>query len=144
MVRAILDGRKSQTRRAVTGKPAYAEAGARLWVKELWRADSSHDHLRPGQIPRASAVIYAADDAATPGKKRSVLFMPRWASRITLEVVEVRVESLHDITEHDARAEGVESRDAYHALWDSINALRGLAWKTNPAVWVIEFKRVPR
>ena len=76
--------------------------------------------------------------------------MPRWASRITLEVVSVRVERLQDISEEDAKAEGVmlkgtsrydgEARDAFESLWCSINGPG--SWDANPFVWVVEFKRI--
>ena len=94
--------------------------------------------------------------------------MPRWASRITLEVTGVRVERLQDICEADARAEGVESlrnegeywkhylestascdaliclsaRESFRTLWDDLNEARGYGWDANPWVWVVEFKRV--
>jgi hypothetical protein len=85
------------------------------------------------------------------GKKPSI-FMPRWASRITLEIVSVRVERLQDITEEDAKAEGVKgalvSEDGVHCcfkidymkLWEEINGAE--SWDANPWVWVIEFKRL--
>ncbi len=82
---------------------------------------------------------------------RPSIFMPRWASRITLEVTEVRVERLQDISEADAIAEGVlptgnaskwidDPRLAYRALWESINGAG--SWDMNPWVWVVGFKRV--
>lgn len=92
------------------------------------------------------------------------IHMPRWASRITLEVVSVRVERVQDISEEDAVAEGcngytiwgpvpgeswrtepkedVSAIDKFATLWDSINAKRGFSWDINPWVWVVEFKRV--
>jgi hypothetical protein len=145
MVRALLEGRKTQTRRVWTDKRPYGTPGERLWVKEAWHAGAAHDHLRPGELAPGSPIAYAADGPpVAAGKKRSVLFMPRWASRITLELLNLRVEALQDITESDARAEGVESRDAYHTLWDAINASRGFGWDSNPRVWVVEFTTLPR
>lgn len=93
--------------------------------------------------------------AAIAGKNVSPLFMPRWASRITLEVVALRAERLQDITEADAKAEGVDAiginaiprngtlcyRDDFAQLWDIINGKRA-DWALNPWVWVIEFRRV--
>jgi hypothetical protein len=83
--------------------------------------------------------------------------MPRWASRVTLEIVGVRVERLQEISHADAQTEGISAlvpnpaaagempngRAHYHQLWDSLNAKRGFGWDTNPWVWVVEFKRAP-
>jgi hypothetical protein len=73
---------------------------------------------------------------------RPSIFMPRWASRINLEVVDVRAERLHEITDADAQAEGVDGRYQFAALWDSLNAKRGYGWAVNPWVYRIEFRRV--
>jgi hypothetical protein len=82
---------------------------------------------------------------------RSPLFMPRWASRITLEVTDVRVERLQSISEEAARAEGVDplewsggpanadARAAFHELWDRINGSVGRSWNDNPWIWALAF-----
>lgn len=96
-----------------------------------------------------------------PFRWRPSLHMPRWASRIALDVVSVRVERLQAITEADAFAEGVEAnpyvmcdgttdeamsisaRDNFRSLWDTINGKRpGCSWGDNPWVWVVEFRRI--
>ena len=85
------------------------------------------------------------------------MYMPRWASRITLEIKRISVERVQDITWEDCKAEGTPSYTAargaladdppdarwkYIETWDELNAKRGYAWDTNPWVWVIEFRRV--
>lgn len=189
MVRAILDGRKTQTRRvckvayhagewahaahpardgmpvfwwdgqkgeAISGRAEftqkayetgaacpYGQPGDRLWVRETWNC------IDTGRLTqRQDWVRYRATDGEEMHWRPSI-FMPRWASRITLEIVGVRVERVQDISEADALAEGVERvptwaaysmRDKFWALWDSINGPRGYGWNANPWVWVVEFK----
>ena len=166
MVRAILDGRKTQTRRIIKPQPDYVDnihktpntggkvikcpfgqPGERLWVRETWA-----DNIRgcPNGITyRADHCDPKGDGPANPIKWRASIFMPRWASRITLEITNIRVQRLHDILSADAEAEGVLWKEKYmnpvHAfvvLWDSINAKRGFEWDENPWVWVIEFKKL--
>ena len=192
-VRAILDGRKTQTRRVVKPQPPgsadpelrcpYGRPGERLYVKETW-ADAGPMYGRDADPPQdvayfadKSAVMFDGDlkphavgraDLASWNwgklRKRSPLYLPRWASRLTLEVVSVRLERLHKITNDDARAEGVQPimlagvdggrprrgetfynaahRNAFAFLWNAINGKRA-AWSTNPWVWRVEFRRVP-
>lgn len=151
MVKAIIEGRKTQTRR-VCGEPKwigglkhgslsiwpcpYGQPGDRLWVKE--------SYLPGGNIS------YRADspgDGTVKMSWKSGRFMPRWASRITLEITEVRVQRLQEITNRDAVAEGVEydlskpdgaPLSRFNKLWDSINGKKH-PWKSNPWVWVISF-----
>lgn len=185
MVRAILSGRKTQTRRVV--KPIFdvarvtygciggqgfgfifgnkvvrcpfGEIGDRMWGKE------THAPMLGG------GWVYAADYSAERLKQKDgkgfwkpSIFMRREASRISLEIVSVRVERLQDISEADAIAEGIE-RDAaefknynakdkafpwiggvgaavisYRTLWESINGVG--SWEANPWVWVVEFKKL--
>lgn len=199
MVRAILDGRKTQTRRVAKGlaldwldsvnfTPEYVAmpsndlspygfAGDRLWVKETFVAfgrwetrfnekkgrdewnfvdmtlESGREYRFEGALPNARR------NSVTPAWwRRPSLFMPRAASRITLEVTGVRVERLQDISEADSYAEGVHpgwweydngegtesARESFQCLWDSINAERGYGWDVNPWVWVIEFRKVEK
>lgn len=155
MVRAILNGHKTQTRRIAkairTAQPEashnpFGSVGDRLWVKETWSTPAQWDHFKPSQLSseQLKMVCYCADGIpSASGKIRSSLFMPRAASRILLEIVDVRVEYLLDISESDAVAEGVPGPDAirnYANLWDNING-RG-SWSRNPMVWVVSFKRV--
>lgn len=142
----------------------YGQPGDHLRVREAWATAREYDTLSPAQLSTDAPIWYLADGDKPQwaGKTRSPLFMPRWASRITLEVVNIRVERLQHISNDDARAEGVEPEsvevyeDAYgdahyvddyqtpfEAHWESINRKRkGCAWADNPYVWVVDFKRV--
>ena len=193
MVWAILDGTKTQTRRLIKPQPLentsgylykgtfwgfgeiipkkmiqYApyKPGDILWVRETW-SDFYFEE---------SGYIYEADEDRVSDEFRwkSSTHMPRKAARIFLEVKSVRVERLQDITEEDARAEGIKSyllhkehggewrerngslfwssdynthstrKEAFSELWDSLNAKRGYSWESNPWVWVIEFARIKK
>jgi hypothetical protein len=193
MVRAILEGRKTQTRRIVKPQPIgrlwnppveppclqddsgrfhpcpYGQRGDRLWVREAWGLDAYTGDLQFSIKYRAGGDSYVTErngsDEWVPIYQRYIdgcglddkwdrwrpsIHMPRWASRITLEVTGVRAERLQDISEDDAKAEGVEPlarqigtdyRGAFQNLWDSINKDR-TPWDSNPWVWVVEFRRV--
>lgn len=132
MVRAILDGTKTQTRRAVKLRNGqymppsekadingwrqmlrncpYGKPGDRLWVREAWRTVAEADATPPRDLSEAHRLWFEVDvpHQAGAGKYRPPMFMPRWASRITLEITGVRVERLNDISEEDANAEGCE------------------------------------
>lgn len=151
----------------------YGQPGDRLWVRESFLVmDRDHweDSTKPKDFlstrygqPRRNACAYRATSDVDAdaircrfelGYKRWTpsIHMPRWASRITLEITSVRVERLWDISEADARAEGCTIRTyrdgrgeepatvAYRALWQDINGSD--SWDANPWVWVVEFKRV--
>ena len=193
MVRAILEGRKTQTRRVikpkheffvddghdginrvyypcyVTGEPEpqeilcpYGSVGERLWVRETWAvvpkvSDDGPKHKAKGD---GTGATWRADWNGNPSgfPWKPSIHMPRWASRITLEVTGVRVERLNDISEADAYSEGVtipshykfasngrpndrnEARVTFETLWESINGPE--SWPLNPWVWVVEFKRI--
>lgn len=183
MVRAILEGRKTQTRRVLKSQPRgnykptgfidkgcdyefhdaeheakywhcpYGKPGDRLWIRESW---ANIPETYPGNLHlKADAT---KDDllwfTEMGWKWKPSIHMPRWASRITLEIVNIRVERLQDISEEDAKAEGaipvgwIKHEEhlphyvkSFIKLWNSINAKRGYGWDTNPWVWVIEFKK---
>ena len=200
MVRAILDGSKTQTRRIVKPQPStmpitngsadgtyeawpngdscldwgdvvsdplyYAQAGYcphgqpgdRLWVRETWAHDApdldtcrrgvESDGLFCGPYYRATARDFDQQSLTW----RPSIFMPRWASRITLEITDVRVQRVQEIAPEDAMHEGVTApllTDKYTTmvggfahLWDSINAKRGYSWANNPWVWALTFRRI--
>lgn len=150
MVRAILRkiDPKGATRRIPDCRNAKWQVGDRLWVKEVFNLVPLMTHM----------IIFRADQIHPQSFKfKSSLFMPRKYSRILLEITAIREEKLQDITEEDARAEGVMPDcpvgyiPAHQAapysycfaqLWESINAKRGYGWDANPTVKVIEFRRV--
>jgi len=213
MVRAILDGRKTQTRRVVRFRKdmdpggkfhsagqiradghhafdklaychwcgamawyadggcsckaaataySYGVEGDLLWVRETWNHDTGPD----GEPSEFQQVRYRASGTYDGEKWRPSIFMPRWASRISLRVIGVRVERLQEITGGDIVAEGIWPdlsydpekrapsegrtvdadflRGRFATGWDSINAKRGYGWDVNPWVWVIEFEKVDR
>ena len=199
MVRAILEGRKTQTRRAVkgvalswlndgftpqfvsdykNGLSPYGQVGDRLWVREscwIWGVWLKNGFTKSGrQKWRFKAVgkqvtfehpdklsIAQRDGLGLTGwVRRPSIHLPRWASRITLEITGVRVERLQDISEADCIEEGIDEKlcaefttkapsrfdlklaaiHAYAGLWESINGPE--SWAENPWVWVVEFKRV--
>lgn len=104
--------------------------------------ETGHEYRFEGALPNARR------DSITPSWwRRPSIFMPRAASRITLEVTDVRAERLQDISETDAIAEGCPNGatrpiDWYRTLWDDLNAARGFGWDTSPWVWVVEFRRI--
>jgi hypothetical protein len=193
MVRAVLDGRKTQTRRVVKHPGDFLGAGGRhggdwddprLWG---WEDPEHPSHFivlarepEPGDVPVrcpygvpgdrlwcretwAPAVddngrfaFYAAsnpDPSPFSFRWRPSIHMPRWASRISLEIAEVRVQRLREIGAADIVAEGIHPigpehhpkvlRDDFRTLWDSINGKRPVcAWDDNPWVWAISFRRL--
>jgi len=183
MVRAISKKRKTQTRRVIKprhhwhmdelddGNPwpyyddyVYGEAepievlcphggpGDRLWVKETFCPRYFDDG---SAAYRAEWSAVAAGYCSEPKWKPSI-HMPRWASRITLEIKNVRVERVQDISPSDCLKEGLEpvslydldcdaeykKKDEFIALWNSIKEKRGYGWEKNPWVWVIEFEMI--
>ena len=189
MVRAILAGRKTMTRRVVkmathpqaervqhfeglrwdwlrydglrlsTFKCPFGKTGDRLWVRETFRLSDPNDCAcyEPCRC-RSGQPMYRADGHYhdMEYKWKPSIYMPRWSSRITLEVTGVRVERLQDISEEDAQAEGAplelgvlertilgakaRYRSGFVRLWESINGPG--SWDANPWVWCISFKRV--
>lgn len=132
-------------------KHQFGKPGDRLWVREkhaVWHRDA---WIEGGVTisPPERGVYYWADQGAMfqVGRWLQAVNMPRWASRILLEVESVRVERLQDISDDDAFSEGMVLAENYRgpiahyaALWDSINGLG--SWNKNPWVWVVEFKRI--
>lgn len=133
----------------------YGQPGDRLWVQEAWRTDPNQNGQAASNF-KAWPVRYEADNTinkcgafygSTNGTLRKPLHMPRWASRILLEVTDIRVERLQDISEADSVAEGGPPRHPngtacgwFQKIWEQING--DGSWNANPWVWVIEFKRI--
>lgn len=142
----------------------YGVPGDRLWVKETFRIFGGDEYAYQQRI---EDVRYRADVLGAFEQEvwRPSIYMPLWASRLTLEVLDVRIERLQRITEIDAKAEGVrpffetfpgigrdqrltsgelaadaEHRASYAVLWDEINEYRA-TWKSNPWVWCLTFRR---
>jgi hypothetical protein len=115
--------------------------GMRLWVRETWRhALAEHGPCWAYRADETYACGKPVPHDVQPSEKwRPSIFMPRNASRLTLEVIDVRVDRLHSITGEDAVKEGVESREAYAALWDQINYAR-CPWAKNPWIYRLEFR----
>jgi hypothetical protein len=187
MVRAILAGQITQTRRVCNPQPVkngafwelygagwssdtipvpvmpdhslavrgpFGCAGDRLWVRESWSTHAAFDLVAPRDLT-ARSIHYWADGEIQTGRRRPGMFMPRWACRILLEITDVRVQRLVEISHDDADAEGCPGRrsavpelgyvhtprEQFAQLWDSINAERA-PWDSNPWVWAITFRRV--
>lgn len=193
MVQAILDGRKTQTRRVIKKHPdakfqfingvdgrsewklwsgmkvlgprcPYGQPGDRLWVRETFFERMKNPCLG-GSV---RDVWYRADDKYGDVRWKPSIHMPRWASRITLEVTDVRAERVQEISTDDIVAEGTPPMKgilcennideltkpsdgtrsplfwsiSFRELWDSINKKRGFGWDANPWVWAITFKRM--
>jgi hypothetical protein len=192
MVRAILEGRKTQTRRIVklgfggsfgrSDTPGYdwtfrgsrrgcvhgdgsgcwqdlrheqllklcpyGRIGDRLWVREHCAIQQGNRVSNPHYF--AEGPMPSLDDRHDAGllKSKPSIHMPRWASRISLEITGVRVERLNEITLSDVAAEGVppnneagwDSVESFRSLWESINGAG--SWAANPWVWVVEFRRL--
>lgn len=136
----------------------HGQPGDRLWVRETWQhlhnEGQKADEFEQWQ-QNSIDCFYLADESSPnnkpmSGRWRPSIHMPRWASRITLEITDVRVERLQDISNEDAVAEGIgtpcdmryAALDAFKPLWESINGHD--SWEANPWVWVIEFKRIPQ
>jgi len=138
MVRAILEGRKTQDRRIVgrshlawiengawkKRRIPYGLAGDRLWIKEPWKTDKSLDDKQPSMFCKWPVKYLATGDIKkhgalfgnTDGKIRASINMPRWASRIELAIADVRIERVQDITEADAIAEGAKRFDCLPSI----------------------------
>lgn len=185
MVRSILGGAKTQTRRAVTRRQAlewlepdgftpefvadpgnhlcpYGVPGDRLWVRETWGLLDT----QPSDGPSRAQLFYRATESERADLRyqlwRPSIHMPRWASRITLELKTARVQRLCEVSWKDVAHEGVACPEhdftagfcvgecdalyeAFAKLWNGINGKRaGRSWSDNPWVWVLEFEQLPR
>ncbi len=186
MVRALLDGRKTQTRRLAWGKPRIAigplgfgaeavpqpspwqraQPGDRLFVREQFSFEHAFQGVKPRQVePHASAVWYWADGNPEHGdwiRPKPGMHMPRWASRLTLTVTDVRVQRLQEINADDAEAEGLwrgrarrnlfwlnvtacrlfegqSHKAVFRDLWNSLHGEAPARWEDNPEVVALSF-----
>lgn len=188
MVQAILDDKKSMTRRVIKGNPTrpywcgighgwddghgyeikcpYGKVGGILWVRETFSLDGKWGYSVFGDLdfePNGKYFYKADYSGEIKTQWKPSIFMPREACRIRLKITDIRVERVRDITEEDAKDEGVKdpyeyqsseyyeqphirgleiNQSAFAGLWDSINLKRGYSWKKNPWVWVVLFERV--
>ncbi|MBO6937581.1 MAG: hypothetical protein JJ863_21590 [Deltaproteobacteria bacterium] len=153
----------------VAKKCPYGQPGELLWVRETWAASTVHDSTPPRELPRPCAVFYRERDGQCDeydfvGRWRPSIHMPRWASRLTLRVTDVRIERVQAASDADIAAEGLRPSamgaqcsvdlpgglthhdthiECWRLLWDSINGKReGCSWEANPWVWVVCFERV--
>lgn len=119
------------------------DIGDHLWVRETFSLVNPKAGCEFNGRPENDGVRYRATwmKSHSSGWKPSI-FMPRWASRITLEIADIRPERLQDITEEDARAEGFSSIAEFKELWNKLNAKRGFDWNSNCWVWVNTFLRI--
>lgn len=149
MVRALLAGRKTQTRRLVTSMWAnlkmHFEEGEEcwLWVREAWAPDPCDGAPLWKESKHGSKPFSPQDE---PVKWRHWRYMPRWASRISLKVTDVRSQSLHKILNEDVIAEGVPLEDSptpfqqFRKIWDTLHTKPGTTWADNPKVIAITFE----
>lgn len=148
-------------RHPVSWGPLPFWPGLRLWVKETWQpiwasterpphGYKSLDGWKIGYVATDGIQEWHDDDVGLTQRCKPSIYMPRLFSRITLEVAEVRVERLHELSEEDAKAEGAAPaemetthryRRGFALLWDEINSDRA-PWTSNPWVWVVSFRRV--
>lgn len=177
MIRAILDGRKTQTRYPVKPQPRdgheivnefgmwvprymtglgpmiwtgdgdwkcpFGRRGDRLWVRETWAPTMDSNRGWNESSPDGSWPIYAATDREWDVLRwRPSIHMPRWASRITLEITGVRAERLQSISEADKLAEGATPDMPFGTVWRKLHTEPPHRWEDNPWVWAIDFRRV--
>jgi hypothetical protein len=131
----------------------YGAPGDRLWVRETWQQVSPTPmrdwpgiggrNCGPSRWNPACRIVWRAD-GEMPAKERwrPGIHMPRWACRLVLDVLGVRVERLHEITDEDVRREGVADHAAFIAKWQEIYGAE--SWDANPWVWIIEFRSMPQ
>lgn len=204
MIQAIIEGRKTQTRRLIQPQPdlglpeferyshitvgnfpptkidkngeaypgdeifgAYTDDGEWGWrcpyqvgevvyVKEAWATEKRYDPFKPSELPYYPKIFYVSDGVGewpsnlSIGRLRSPLHLTEAFARYFIKITDVRAERLQEISEEDAKAEGVaeancathhkSAREVYGELWDSLNPK--YPWEINPWVWVYSFEKV--